>query len=439
LNFPDAGPGHCGSCQRPPPGAHRIRFGRWLCAALLALTLASLAGWAQAQEQGRALPGLESFDRAMQQLLAHWNIPGASLAVAKDGRLLLAKGYGLADAERKTPMGPQTAFRMGSINKTLTAVLALQLEGEGRLSLDDPVLPWLRRLGLVPAEPGDARMKDITVRHLLQHSAGMDRERTGDALFQPLMRDIARRQNSAPVTCEAIVRDTLQHRLDFAPGERFAYSNTGYCMLGKVLEAAGGEPLQDLLSRRLLLPTIGKPYRLGSSLASAPDETRYHPFPGENWQRGAPGLAERAVPAPYGSYSIEAMVALGGWVATPTEVLKVFLAIDGRRGPALLSEAQLRRMREPPRLVAPPATSMRAHYGLGVMVVGTPQGDNWFHAGSQPGVHTLVLRSGRGWSWVVAFNSRPEPARRPAFELAFDQALWRAARAVQDWPEGDLF
>ena len=71
--------------------------------------------------------------------------------------------------------------------------------------------------------------------------------------------------------------------------------------------------------------------------------------------------------------------------------------------------------------------------------VGTPHGDNWFHHGSLWGLSTQAVRTARGWSWVVAFNTRPEAGRRPAFELAYDRALWRAALAVPTWPEGDLF
>lgn len=392
-----------------------------------------------AKEQGRALPGLETFDRAMHELLAQWKVPGASLALAYRDRLVLAKGYGVADAETGRPMTPEVAFRMASVTKTLTAVLALRLEAEGRLNLDDTLLPWLRKRGAAPPQLADARASAITLRQLLQHTAGFDSERSGDPLFQPLLREVARRQNQAPVTCAAIARDQLERALDFAPGERFAYSNVGYCMLGLALEAAGGDSIEKLIGERVLQPVIGKPYRLGSSLQSAPDESRYHPFEGETWQRGAPGVTDRAVPRAYGAFSIEAMAALGGWVATPTDALGFFLAIDGTRGAALLDARQLQRMREAPALTTRPPTDMRRHYGLGVLVVGTPQGDNWFHHGSLWGLSTQAVRTARGWSWVVAFNTRPEAGRRPAFELAYDRALWRAALAVPTWPEGDLF
>jgi CubicO group peptidase (beta-lactamase class C family) len=327
---------------------------------------------------------------------------------------------------------------MGSINKTLTAVLVLRLVERGKLRLDQPVLPMLEAAGSAPMALGDPRSRSITVRHLLQHSAGFDREISGDPFFQPYLAQVARRQKTEPVTCEAIVKDALERPLDFAPGQRFAYSNTGFCMLGKIVESVTGEPFTRLASRDLLMPVIGQDLRTGASQQSAAGETRYHPYPGEPLVPAAPGLASALVPAPYGSYSIENMQALGAWIATPTEVAKFFLAIDGSRGARLLSQASLRAMLEAPVYASGP-TPLRRYYGMGINVTKGDMGVNWWHAGNQPGVYTLALRTWQGYSWVVAFNARPAPLQRTAFFADFDQALWNAARSVQHWPQGDLF
>ena len=374
----------------------------------------------------------------MQAIINKWEIPGASLAVAKDGRLLLAKGYGWADKEKKQPVGPHTLFRMGSINKTLTAVLLLKMVEDGRLTLDQPVLPILEKAGLRLASIGDPRSRSITLLQLLQHSAGFDREISGDRFFQPNLGQVARRQKTEPVTCDAIIKDSLEGKLDFGPGERFAYSNTGYCILGKVIEAVAGEPYARLASKQILLPVIGKDFRTGASKQSAAEETTYHPYPDEPLAPGAPGLSTGLVPSPYGSYSIENMAALGAWIATPTDVAKFFLAIDGSRGSSLLSQASLRAMLEAPVYASGP-TPLRRYYGMGVNVTKSDKGVNWWHAGNQPGVYTLALRTWQGHTWVVAFNARPAALRRTAFFADFDEALWNAARSVQHWPEGDLF
>lgn len=410
------------------------RLRAWGCAG--ALTFVAFPG--QCLEQGSSLDGLDAFDNAIQAIIKKWEIPGANLAVAKDGRLLLAKGYGWADKEKKQQVGPHTLFRMGSINKTLTAVLLLKMVEDGRLMLDQPALPILEKAGLRPVSMVDTRIERITLRQLLQHSAGFDREISGDPFFQPHLGQVARRQKTEPVTCDAIIRDSLERRLDFDPGARFAYSNTGYCMLGKVIETVAGEPFARLASRQILAPVIGKDFRSGNSLQSVAGETTYYPYPGEPLAPAAPGLATGLVPSPYGSYSIENMDALGAWIATPTDVLKFFLAIDGARGASLLSPASVHAMIDAPVYASGP-TPLRRYYGMGVNVTRSDQGINWWHAGNQPGVYTLALRTRQGYAWVVAFNSRPAGLRRTAFFADFDEALWRAARSVQRWPEGDLF
>ncbi len=402
------------------------------------VTLLACPQLALGLDTGPSLPGLEAFDRAMQETLQKWAIPGAGLAVAKDGRLVLAKGYGYANQEKREPAGPETAFRVGSINKTLTAVMVLKLVEEGRLDLDQAALPILKTIGLVPATLADTRAQDISIRHLLQHTAGLDRDKSGDPFFQPKLGDVARRQHTAPVSCEAIIQDTLQSALDFGPGERFAYSNTGYCMLGKIVEAVSGESYASYASRQFLQPTIGKAFRAGKSPESASDEATYYPYPGEPLHRAAPGMPGGNVPGPYGSYSIENMDALGAWVLTPTDLLKFFLAIDGARGGPLLSEASLRTMREAPVYASSPPAA-RAYYGMGIHVTKDGKRENWWHTGSQPGLQTLALRTAKGYAWVVAFNSRPEQAKRSAFFVDFDRALWKAADSIPQWPQGDLF
>jgi len=410
---------------------------RLVVAGAAGILLATAASRGLCIEQGQSLPNLDPFDQAMREVMKKYDIPGASLAVAKDGRLLLAKGYGYADKDKQEGMTPQILFRMGSINKTLTAVMVLKLMENGKLKLDDPVLPILEKAGVAPASPSDPRIRDIQIRHLLQHSAGFDRELSGDPFFQPRLRDVARRQGVEPVTCDAIIKNSLQEKLDFDPGERFAYSNTGFCILGKVIETLAGESYASFSSRELLMPTIGKGFHAGSSTESQRGETRYYPFPGEPLQRGAPGVSRSNVPSPYGSYSVENMTALGAWIATPTDVLKFFLAIDGARGPRLLNEESVRIMRTEPALKK--ERDSRSFYGAGIYVLKSDKGDNWWHSGSQPGVQTLALRTWRGYTWVVAFNSRPDPSQRRSFFSDFDRALWGAANTVREWPQGDLF
>jgi N-acyl-D-amino-acid deacylase len=391
----------------------------------------------QAQGTGKALPGTEPFDIAISEFIAKWNVPGASLAVAKDGKLVLAKGYGISNKDTKAPVDENTLFRMGSINKTLTAVMVMQLVEQGKVNLDDKAMAYFNKLGIQAKSIEDPRVQDITVRQLLQHSGGFDRNISGDHFFQPRLRDVAQRQKTEPVTCQAIVKDALETKLDFTPGERFAYSNTGYCMLGKIIEAATGTSFTDYANQHVLQPAIGKNYLSGKSLASMPGETQYFMNPGETNMRGAPGVSIWSVPTPYGSYSIENMESLGAWVASPTDVLKFFLAIDGAKGQRLLSPAAFDTLTAPPILTVAPRPNR--YYGMGLWIYKDERQFNWYHDGSQPGVQASAVRSSAGYSWVIAFNTRVQADKRAAFTLEFDRALWNAAKNVKTWPQGDLF
>ncbi|MFH1602591.1 MAG: serine hydrolase domain-containing protein, partial [Pseudomonadota bacterium] len=283
------------------------------------------------------------------------------------------------------------------------------------------------------------RSRTITIRHLLEHSAGFDRSISGDPFFQPLLAYVAARQRTAPITCEAIVRDSLQRRLDFTPGERFAYSNVGYCILGKIVEATSGRDFTAFVGQEILGPSTGKGFRAGKSIESAPGEASYYPYPGEPKSVAAPGIPGLfGVPSPYGSYSIESMEALGAWICTPTDVLRFMLSIDGARAPRLLTESSVRAMRSPPSYVSAQRVAPTRYYGFGVWVLREGGAENWSHSGSQPGLQTLALRTSRGWAWVVAFNSRPKSESRQAFFADFDRALWRAARATSVWPTTEI-
>lgn len=392
---------------------------------------------AAAGPTGQALAGLEPFDAAMEELLRDWDIPGGALAVAKDGRLLLARGYGLADRTRTEAVQPTSKFRLGSLSKTITAVAVLKLVEDGRLALDDKVLPLLGPLGPRPNAIVDTRVHDITVRHLLQHSAGFDRARSGDSVFAPYAVEAAKRQGAPmPPSCETVMRDALERHLDFAPGQRFAYSNVGYCILGRVIERASGVGYEAFVRERVLAPAGASRLALGRTLEAAAEEVTYYDFPNAPLLPFMPGLGPThiKVHAPYGAYSIEAMDSYGAWIGAPSDFLRFLLAIDGQRGRALLNDTSLRDMRTRPNY--PDAGSSAIFYGLGVSVRPVTGGLNWWHTGSQSGVKALALRTAAGYSWVVTFNMRPRDTS--AFTGAVDRALWAAARKVRDWPAGDL-
>ena len=390
---------------------------------------------------GAALPGLGAFEDAMQTLLRRWDVPGGSLAVAYEGRLVLARGYGYADVQRGVRVEPTSLFRLASLSKTVTAVAVLQLVQAGRFGLDDPILPLLGETGPRPDKIRDRRVRNITVRYLLLHMAGFDRGKSGDPVFPPRAVAAARRHKAPlPPDCPTVMRDTLEQPLDFAPGTRYAYGNLGYCILGRMVERAAGMPYEAYVRERILVPAGATRMQVGRTLTPAEGEVRYYDWETREYP-AVPGLGIKRGPRPYGEFAVETMDAYGGWIGSPVDYLRFLLAIDGRRGPALLDAAMLKQMHAPTGIGGESgdegALRPGTWYGLGVNVRPVRGGLNLWHSGSLPGTATMAVRTADGATWVVAFNRRPRD--RSGFRGEMDHALQSARAQVQNWPAGDLF
>src|ERR1041384_3645698 len=160
-------------------------------------------------------------------------IPGLSLAVIKDGRILLAKGYGLANVEHQVPVKPETIFQSGSMGKQFTATAVMLLVEEGKIGLDEKVGKYL---GDLPVS-----WSDITIRHLLTHTSGL-----GD---YPRKFDETR-----DYTEDDLVKMIKATSLGFKPGEKWSYSNLGYVMLGIIIHRVSGKFYGDFLRERVFTP-----------------------------------------------------------------------------------------------------------------------------------------------------------------------------------------
>lgn len=160
-----------------------------------------------------------------------------AVLVARDGRILLDKGYGLANREWNIPNDGDTRFRLGSLTKQFTAVAIMLLNQQDKVDLDAPIKTWL------PQAP--AAWDAVTVRHLLNHTSGMpDFTRFDD--YEAL--------KTRPTTSAELIARFSGRPLDFAPGARFAYSNSGYVLLSAIIEAASGQPYADFVTANLFAP-----------------------------------------------------------------------------------------------------------------------------------------------------------------------------------------
>jgi len=392
-------------------------------------------------EEGK-LPLDQAFGREMKQFMTQRRIPGGALAVLKDQRLVLLRGYGWADREQKLPVKPESLFRMASISKPFTAVAILKLVEAGKLDLNAPAIEVA---GFEPkasnAKSPDPRLKSITVRHCLHHTGGWARDVSGDPMFRSV--EIAEAMGApAPAKPETIIRYMLGQPLDFDPGSRFAYSNFGYCLLGRIIEKASGASYSEFVRQAILRPMGIKTMRLGASLERdrAFNEVSYYTPDNRHGPSVFPNCPG-TVPEPYGTFCLEAMDAHGGWLASALDLARFAAALDAAEQNTCLKAETLKTLYEPP---APPVSrspdgSLAATYytcGWNVRPKGNGMANYW-HNGSLPGTFTLLVRRFDGLSWVALFNQRSENSKLP--DSAIDGSLHRAADSVSEWPATDLF
>ena len=184
----------------------------------------------------------DKLDDVISAEMAKQHIPGLALSVMRDGAVIKAQGYGLANVELDVPVKPETIFQTGSVGKQFTATAVMMLVEEGKVSLDDPISKYL------PGTP--ASWGAIRVRHLLSHTSGVpdyetDSLKKGKEAFINLRKDY---------TEDELLRKFETLPLDFAPGEKHSYSNTGYVLLGILIHKVTGKFYGDFLQERIFRP-----------------------------------------------------------------------------------------------------------------------------------------------------------------------------------------
>ena len=389
---------------------------------------------------GAAVPGLGAFDQSVRDLMRKYAIPGGSVAVVRDGKLFYARGFGYADVENKMPVQPDALFRIASVSKTLTSAAVMKLVEEGKLRLDDRVAPLIADLIPAPGATVDPRWDEITVRHLLNHTGGWDRTRP-DGGFDPIDRPAiaaAAVNAPAPASSETLIRYMKGLPLDFNPGEKFAYSNFGYIILGRVIERVSGMRYEAYVRARVLEPVGANRTRQGKSHMrdALPEEVKYY-FP--NSGVNAPLVpsvfpGEGPVPLNYGGFYLEAGDASGAWVSSTIDLLRFVDGVDGRASPPDILSPQL--VAEMTGSGAKVCADGTCYYAAGWFVRPVQGGATWWHGGDLPGTKSMLVRSYyNNISWVALFNA----AAPNSFVNELDTALWNALAGVTSFPTQDLF
>ena len=403
---------------------------------LLALPLGSRAsGGAAAPEAAK----IGTLDKAVKDLLRKYKIHGATLAVMKDGRLVYAEAYGFSDEAAKEKAKPDTLFRIASVSKTITAVAALKLVQEGKLGLDEKAFEILDDLEPVPGDEPDPRLGLITVRDLLRHSGGWDKDVAGDPQFLAL--EIAGHLGTpSPPGARAVIRAWMGQTLQYDPGTRYCYANFGYNLLGRIIEERTSQSYEDHVLSRVLLPAGVRRMRIGGTLKEqrALGEGVYHPAAGaEPMDSAYPSLGK--VPQAYGGWCQALLDSHGGWIASAVDLMRYVRAVEGSGGQTPLLSEETRAVMTQYQGLPGSGQSPTHYYALGWVVdfPGTPQ-EEWSHTGALENSNAALLtRRADGISYAVLFNTLPSDVA--GFFNEMIPGMRAAVGSVGKWPDKDLF
>jgi N-acyl-D-amino-acid deacylase len=375
--------------------------------------------------QGKAGPGLEPFDAAMKTIMDRHGIPGAALAITKNGKLLCARSYGWSNVARGTAVEPDTMFGLASLSKPLTAVATLKLVEQGKLKLDDPVFDILTRIKPPTGARVDPRLGDITVRQCLNHSGGWDRDATGDVInWEPQICRAYRVR--PPLSPGQLISFVMGVPLNFKPGTNAKYSNTGYIVLGEVIAAVSGQPYEQFVTEKVLKP-------MGMT------RTRMIGFDGKYMA----GEAIRYLPGTL--LALPAMLlpmvnATGGWSSSAVDLARFMTNIEGSRGESVLAEKTRKLMLEQPPAPLRPRPD-GTWFGLGWdAVLVNDRGTTYYKEGSYQGMRTFMKHLPNGVSWALVYNASmefdPQDMRVAASTVREARQL---VESFEKYPDIDLF
>ncbi|MDR6940916.1 serine hydrolase domain-containing protein [Mucilaginibacter pocheonensis] len=343
-----------------------------------------------------------ALDDEVNAFMTTYNVPAVSVAITKGEKLVYLKAYGTSDQSRGVKAAISDRYRIASLSKQITAVAIMRLLDGGKIKLEDKVFGDGGILGKTyGTKTYGPHITDITVDELLHHTSGGWNNEVNDPMF-----------TNPTMTAAQLITWTLDNRpLDHIPGTSYAYSNFGYCILGRVIEKITGQTYEEAVKTLVLTPigitdmTIG-----GNTLAQKlPKEVTYYGQDSED---------------PY-AYNITRMDSHGGWIATAADLARFLVYID--KFPVrkdILTPSTLNVMYT--------GSTANTAYGCGWAIAG----NNYAHTGSLPGTATEQARLDNGFNFVILTNTR---SWKTKFGYDLDQIFWRSYAKNPTWSADDLF
>lgn len=346
---------------------------------------------------------LNEVDKLVKNFMDDFEIPGLSFALAKDDKLVLAKTFGLADKENRERVAPRHRFRIASCAKPITATAIMKLVSQNKLELGDKVFGiggvFGNAYGTIPYKQW---ITDITVQQLLEHTSGGWTNDGNDPMFK-----------NAELNHKELISWTLDNQsLKNKPGTDYAYSNFGYCVLGRIIEKKTVQTYENYIKKNILAPCGISNMEIGGN-KKADRKTNEVVYYGQNGDD------------PY-CCNVERMDSHGGWIATPVDLVRFLVRVDKFSGKSDIL---------PPRILSIMFTPSAKNngYAKGWSVNSS---DNYWHNGSLPGEQAWMVRTGSGYCWSILVNTK---SGKSGFGNAMDKLMWDITKAINKWPTFDLF
>ena len=408
---------------------------------LLALSAILLITISDAQS-GIPVPSMVQSDVLIKNFLTTYEIPGATVAIAKEGKIVYMRAFGYADINKKIPTQPYNLFRIASLSKQITSATIMKLMQDGLLSMSAKVFGAGGILQNHPvfsaANITDNRIYDITLRNLMEHSAGWNREINCnpnptspytnffagcDVVDYPLR--VAQLTGTPnPVTRDAFIKFAIEKGLDFAPGTAYKYSNLGYVVLGAVIEKITGKSYEKYVRDSILAPLGIFDMHIANNLLSEKQEREVE-YSANGYKTLSCYGTGLYVKWEYGGHNLIAMDSHAGWIASSRDMLKLLVAIDGfNTKPDMLAPTSIDTMVNP--------SANNQYYAKGWNV----KNNNWWHTGGIDGVASIQMRTSGGYTWIIILNKRN--ITNTNFGPALYNLGWDCLAATTTWPTWDL-
>jgi CubicO group peptidase (beta-lactamase class C family) len=369
----------------------------------------------------------QGIDVLINKFLEKNHIMGASVAITDHEKLVYAKGFGIANNETGENVQPGHLFRIASVSKLITAVAIMRLHEQGLISLTDTVFG---KHGILNdpqfLEYKDARIGQITVSNLLNHTAGWSK-RMGDPIFNSIY--IAKRMKSEfPADLDMIIEYSLSEKLTNTPGHRYSYSNFGYAVLGRIIEKVTKMKYEDYVVINILRPAGIFDMHIGRNLYQEKfsNEVKYFEPAGSAYSLAVDG-SDIMVPNSYGGNDFNLLGAAGGWIASAPELAKFITFIDGFDN-------------QPDFLKKETVMMMTNHEIAGCGLFGWRGADRhgtWWRTGTLSGTTALVMRQENEINWVILLNT--SAYKRNRLHSRLSQTMFASVYRTKKWPEVNLF